>query len=110
MRFLCPAVGPPLAQTNGLADAIAEVVQLGPPRHTAALHDDLADLGRMEGEFPLHSLSLHDAADGKCLPAAAAGTGDHDTGINLHPLLLALENTAVHVDRVANLEMRDFRL
>ena len=104
-RLLLRRFAAALAQADGLADAVAEVVKLRTSGNAAALHDDLADLGRVDREFTLHAFALHDAADGERLAAAAAGTGDDHAGVDLHAFLLTFENAAVNVDRVADLEL-----
>ena len=53
----------PLAQTHGLADAVAEEVQLGPSHHTAADDIDLLNLRRMERELSFDALVGYDPAD-----------------------------------------------
>ena len=93
-----------LLQADGLADAVAEVVELRPAGDARPLHHDLGDPRRVEGELPLHPLALHDAADGEHLAGAGAAAGDHDAAEDLDPLLLAFEDAAVDVDRVADLE------
>src|SRR5947209_4246880 len=54
----------PLAEAGRLADAVAEVVQLGPTDAAGALDDDLGDLGRVERERPFNALAVDQPTDG----------------------------------------------
>src|SRR5262245_53364910 len=82
-RRLCPrndhlaGLALALAQAGGLADAVAEVVQLRPPHLASALHLDLRDPRRVQREDPLHALALHDPADGEHLVQPLAHACDH---------------------------------
>src|SRR5688572_25679277 len=64
-------LGPAFAQPGGLADAVAQVVQLGPADPAGALDLDLGNLRRVEGEDALDPLALDNAADRKHLARPA---------------------------------------
>ena len=63
------------AERGRLADAVAQVVQLGPADRAGALHLDLGDLRRVQREDALDALALHDAADREHLAHAARRGG-----------------------------------
>src|SRR5262249_6903371 len=81
-------LGLALAQAGGLADPVAEVVELGAADLAGALDLDLGDLGRVKREDALDPLALDDAADGEHLAHPLALAGDHDALEDLHALLL----------------------
>ena len=66
-----------------LADAIAEIVQLGATDHAAAAHFDLGDLGGVQRKLPLHTLAGDDAADGKHFSRPRAVAGNAETAVLL---------------------------
>src|SRR5262245_40544986 len=76
-----------LAQLDGLADAVAEEVELGATDHAGTLHFDLGDARRVQRELALDAFPLHDPPHRERLPRAAAGAGDHDAVEDLDPLL-----------------------
>lgn len=99
-----------LAQPNGLADPVAEIVQLGPPGNALALDLDLADSRRVQWELPLDALALHDPANGERLAATGARAGNHRAIEDLRPLFVAFQDADMHVHRVADLKRRQLRL
>src|SRR5262245_31773556 len=110
-RYLCARclflAGLLLAKADSLADAVAEVVELGPAGHAAALHLDLGDLGRVERELALNPFTRHDAADGEHLATAAARATDDSAAENLDALVFPFQNSCVDIDRIAHGELRD---
>src|SRR5262249_51641413 len=88
-----------LAQAGRLADAVAQVVQLGPADLAGALHLDLGDARRVQREDALHALALHDPADSERLAQPLALAGDHHALEDLDALLAALQDALMHVDR-----------
>ena len=100
------ALGLALAQARRLADAVAQVVQLGPADRAGALHLDLGDLRRVQREDALDAFALDDAADGEHLAHALAAAGDHHAAEDLDALLLAFQDALVDVHLVADLELR----
>src|SRR5581483_6689352 len=99
-----------LAEADGFADTVAEVVELGAARNAAPLDLDLRDFRRVQRELPLDALAGDDAADGEHLAAAAARAGDDGAGEDLNALILAFEDASVHIDGVANGKLWHFGL
>src|SRR5262249_29574913 len=113
-RLLGGAFGPrhrylflALAEAGRLADAVAEVVELGAADHAGALHFHLGDLRRVQRENTFHAFALHDAANGEALTHAFAAAGDHRAAEDLHAFFRAFEDALVHLDLVADFEGRD---
>ncbi len=50
-------------QADGFADAVSEVVKLGPANDGRSLDFDFGNTWRMEWEFTLDTLSRHDPSD-----------------------------------------------
>src|SRR5436305_9852800 len=94
-----------VAEADGLADAIAQVIQLRTARHATALDVDLGDLRRVQRELSLDAFARDDPTDGEHLAAAAARATDDGATEDLNSLILAFENSRMHIDGVAN---RDF--
>src|SRR5262245_16356361 len=103
----CVGLDLALLQPRRLADQLAHVVELGPPHPAGALHLDLGDLRRVDRGDALDALALDDPADRERLADAAALAGDDDAGEDLDALLGAFEDALVHLDLVADLELRD---
>src|SRR5262245_39396015 len=95
----------PLAQAGRLADAVAQVIQLGPADPAGALHLDARDARRVQRENALDALALHDAPHRERGAPALAALRDHHAGVDLHALLLPFEDAQVHVHGVADLEV-----
>src|SRR6478752_742298 len=93
-----------LAEANGFADPIAEIVELGPAGHAAALDFDLGDFGRVQRKLALDAFAGNNATHREHLAAAAAGTGDHRTAEDLNALIFAFKNSRMHIDRIADCE------
>ena len=60
----------------------------------------------MERENSLDTLIIDDAANGKHLIDAAAFAGNDRTAENLRAGLVAFDDLAMHIDRIADLKMR----
>src|SRR5262245_60852165 len=69
-------LGCALAQARRLANPLAEVVELRPPRVAGAFHLDLGDLRRVERKDALDPFALNDAANRKRLASPVALSGD----------------------------------
>src|SRR5262245_13230239 len=96
-----------LAYLGGLADAVAEVVQLG-ATHVAPLDDlDLRHRRRVQRKRALDADSVAELADGVRLLQAAALTTDHVALEDLDTLLAALDHTDVHLELVTGKELGD---
>src|SRR5262249_21134305 len=96
----------PLTQTDGFADAVAEIVEFRAAGHAGSLDFHLGDFRRMERELALHAFAGNDAADGEHFPGTAARAGDDRSAKNLDSLILAFENSRVDIHRVTDGELR----
>jgi len=94
----------------GLADAIAQVVELGATDPGAALHVHLRDEWRMQRINALDAFIIHDAADGKRLVDSAALAHDDGAGKHLDALLVAFNDARVNIDGIADVELRNILL
>src|SRR5690606_8331883 len=65
-----------LGDAGRLTAAVAQVVELGPPHHAAALDLDALDHRRGDREDPLDALAEADLAHGEVLMDAGAVAGD----------------------------------
>ncbi len=80
-------------------------------RTTAATLDfDLGDLGRVQRKLSLDAFAADDPPHHEHLARARAAAGDHHAVEDLNAFLLTFENSGVHVDRVANLEVGNLGL
>src|SRR5688572_7718842 len=96
-----------LADLGGLADAIAEVVQLG-AADVAALDDlDLRHRRGVERERALDADAVAQLAHRVRLLQAAALTPDHVALEDLNPLLAALDHSDVDLELVTGKELGD---
>ena len=96
-----------LLDLGGLADAVAEVVELG-PAHVAAADDlDLGDDRGVDREGALDADAVADLAHGEGLAHTGALAADDDALEDLHALLVALDHPHVDLQRVAGAEVRD---
>jgi hypothetical protein len=89
---------------RGFALARAEVIQLRAANGTLALNLDLRDAGRVDWENTLHTLAVRNAANGEILIDARALAANHNAGINLDTLLVALNHAGVDFDGIADIE------
>src|SRR5438270_4178220 len=97
-----------LADARLLADAAAQVIELGPVDVADGGHVDLLDLWRVQREWPLHADTEGLLADGERLANARALTLDDDALEHLDAAALALDHLEVHAHRVARLEAGHF--
>src|SRR3954447_14965533 len=86
---------------RGLADAIAQVVQLRPAHGTAGDRLDASQHRRMHRERALDADAVADLAHGERLAHAGALTPDDDALEHLHALLVAFDDADVDLQRVA---------
>ena len=100
----------PLRQLDRLAGPLTKEVQLGPADLAAAGGHDVQHVGRMERELPLDALVADDPPDGEALVDAATLADDDRARENLRAGLVAFLNAAVHIHRVAHLEVRSLFL
>ena len=67
-------------------------------------HLDLGDAGGVQRKHALDALAVRNAAHREILVQADALAADHDAGVNLDALLLALDHAGMHLHRVAHAE------
>lgn len=91
-----------ITQAAFLPDAITQVVELRTPG-IASTHDlELGDHWAVDRPGTLDALVVDDAADGDHFFDAFALAADEHPLKHLNPLLVALDNTGVYIDRIAN--------
>lgn len=90
-----------------LALAVTEIVQLGTTHRTAFFHFDLGDTGRMDGKYPLHTLTEADATDSEVSIDAGTLATDHDACILLNSFLVTLDDARVDADGIPDLKRCD---
>jgi hypothetical protein len=95
-----------LADAGGLADAIAQVVELGAPDVAAGGDLDALDLRRVHGERPLDADAEGLLADGEGLAHPLALTLDDHALEDLRAATLTLDDLEVDADPVARTEGR----
>ena len=95
-----------LGDAGRLAATIAQVVELGAADLAAADHGDRVDVGRVEGEDPLHALAERDLADGeRARDARAVLAADADALVVLDAGARAFGHLVADADGVAGLEV-----
>src|SRR6185436_18517903 len=99
-----------VAEAAGLAEAVAEEVELGAAGVGAADDLELGDHRAVDRELALDADLVDDAADRNHLVGRAALAGDEDALEDLDPLLVALDDADVDVDRVTDVHDRDVGL
>ena len=97
-----------LLDLGALADAAAQIVQLGTTDLTVADDLNVVDGGRMNGEHLLHADAVRDAADSDGLLDAAVLLGDDGALEDLDTLTGAFLDLHVDTDGVADLDGSDF--
>jgi len=95
-----------LLEAGGLADLVAEVVQLGAANLAAASDLDSNNLGRVHGERALDADAERDLANREGLTIACAVTADDRALENLDTLTSTLDDLVAHLDVVSDLEGR----
>src|SRR6185369_10426171 len=99
------AVRAPLAEGRGLADAIAQEVQLRSPDLAVPDDLDLLDPRAVDLERPLDADAARDPADRDRAGDPAAAQAHHDAFEDLDPLAVALDDLGGDLDRVAGGEL-----
>ena len=99
-------LGALLAKTGSLADAVAEIVELG-ATDTAVTHDlELSDLGAVQGEGALDADAEGNLADGEGLAGTCTAHADDVTLEDLLALAVALLDAIVNLHVVTNANLR----
>jgi len=103
-------VAVPLGELYGLAGPFTQIIELGPPGLAASDGLDIEDIGRMQREDSFDSLATDHSTDREGFIDAPAFACDYHAGKDLRSLFVALFNTAVNLDDIAYLEVRDLAL
>jgi len=96
-----------LFETGGLADLVAQIVELRAANLSTTHGLDLDDLRRMDGECALHADTEGDLAHGEGLTVARTMTTDDHTLEYLDPLAVTFYDAIVDLDVVANVQARE---
>jgi len=100
----------PLFELYGLAGPIAQIIELGSSGLAASYRLDIEDIRRMQREDSFDSLVTDHSPDREVFVNAPAFAGNDRAGKYLCPLFVALFNTAVNLDNITYLEVRDLVL
>jgi len=100
----------PLFEPDGLAGPIAQIIELGSPGLAASDRLDIEDIGRMQREDSFYALVTDDSPNGEVFVNAPAFAGNDRAGKYLRSFFVALFNTAVNLDNITYLEVRDLVL
>src|SRR5262245_49452058 len=85
-----------VAQAHGLADPVAQVVELGTAHLAPVADDDVLHARRVQREDALDALAGHQAAHHGRAADTRAADRDGGAGEHLHALLVALADQVVH--------------
>jgi hypothetical protein len=66
----------------------------------------LGDFGRVHRENSLYTFTGYDATNGEVFTGSAAATGNHNTSKNLDAFLVTFLDTGMHVDGIADFELK----
>src|ERR1035437_5317169 len=102
-------LGATLFEAPGLAQLLAQEVELGTADLAVTQHFQLVDGGAVQGEDALHAHAARHFADGEGGAHAAALDADDDALEELDALFLAFLHFDVHLDGVARLDAREVR-
>src|SRR5699024_10210108 len=95
---------------RGLADSVAQEVQLC-TAYTALTNDlNTLDVRGMQREHSLHADAIGNAANRKRFGDAGTLAGDHSALKHLNSLAVTFADVNINADGVANLELGNFRL
>ena len=103
-------VAMPLFELYGLAGPITQIIELGSPGLAASDRLDIEDIRRMQREDSFDALVTDHSTDGEVFINAPSFAGNDRAGKYLRSLFLALFNTAVNLDDITYLEVRDLVL
>ena len=100
----------PLFEPYGLTGPIAQIIELGSPGLAASDRLDIDDIGRMQWEDSFSALATDHSTDREVFINAPAFACNDRAGKYLRSLFLALFDTAVNLDDITYLEVRDLAL
>jgi len=96
-----------LGQSYGFAGAFSQVIKFRTFGFAASQRPDVEDIRTIQREDTLDAFIVDDSADGEHLIYAAAFAGNDGAGEDLNTLLVAFDDSAMNINRIAYLEMRD---
>ena len=99
-----------LSQFDGLAGSLAEVVQFCPAGFAASNRLNIQNVRRMQRENPLYPFVIDDPPDRESLVDSPAFAGDYRAGKDLCSRFVAFLDSAVDVNHIADLKMRNLVL
>ena len=103
-------VAVPLCESYGFTGSITQIVELGPSGLAASNGLDIENIGRVQWKDSFDTLVSDHSPNGEGLVNATALAGNDCAGKYLRSLFLALFDTAVNLDDIAYLEVRDLAL
>ena len=103
-------VAVPLFEPDGLAGPVTQIIELGSPGPAASDRFDIEDIGRMQREDSFDALVTDHSPDREVFINAPAFASNDRAGKYLRSLFVALFNTAVNLDDITYLEVRDLIL
>ena len=97
-----------LDQAGGLTDPVTQEVQLRTANNPVTLHDNVSDLGAVDGECTLNTFTVDNATNGEHLTNPASTLGNDHAGeeLNTFFVFVTVENTGMHFDIVTNVEFQ----
>jgi hypothetical protein len=95
-----------VGELDSFTRSLAEEIEFRPSYFAASGRFDIDDIGRMQRENSLDAFVIHDSSYREGLVDAAALAANDGDGKDLHPLLVALSDPTLHVDRIAYFKMR----
>ena len=103
-------VAVPLGEPDGLAGPTTQIIELGSPGLAASDRLDIEDIGRMQREDSFDALVTDHSPDREVFINTPAFAGNDRAGKYLRSLFVALFDTAVNLDDITYLEVRDLVL
>ncbi len=91
-----------------LAASLSEIIKFGPFALAAAYSLNINHIGTMKREYSLNTFVVDDAPNCEHLVYTAAFAGNYSAGEDLNAFFIAFVYFAVHIDRIAYLEVRKF--
>ncbi|MBA7542357.1 hypothetical protein ES705_34678 [subsurface metagenome] len=100
----------PLFEPDGLAGPITQIIELGSPGLAASDRLDIEDIRRVQREDSFDALVTDHSPDREVFINAPAFAGNDRAGKYLRSLFFALFDTAVNLNDITYLEVRDLVL
>ena len=100
----------PLGELDSLAGPTTQIIEFGSPGLAASDRLDIDDVRRVQGKDTFDALVSGYSPDGEVFVNAPASARNDRAGEYLRSLFVALFDTAVNLDDIAYLEVRDLAL